>query len=754
MNITSSHTKFIYKFLAIGFLLALSVSSYAQDWSRYGYQSFGEKDYHGAAYYFHQALQMDSVDLEIYWHYAESERLANNYKKASQAYKELMELDENVNYPAAVFHRADMLKRQEQYEEAGVYFEFFRDVCPDKKDILYKRAKEEVQACLLAQSWQSMKDRVEIQHPAFDLNSYDAEFSPTFVSDSHIIFSALRFDTMLTKQIDQSADNYKSFIYDAFLTENGWELGPLDFVINDSLVNNANPTLTADSSQMYFTRSDKKGSAIYVSNWYEDHWQNAVKLGPNVNEEGSMTTHPNVATLNNGKTYLFFASNRSKTRGKMDIWTVEIKDNGTKFGRPKNAGRKVNTKDDEITPFFNEATGNLYFSSVYHPGFGGFDVFKSSGLPRKFVEPQNVGKPINSSVNDMYYTEVDTTGKGAFISNRADGYALKGETCCNDIYFFGPIGTSVIDTVLVDIPVEENLEVRLQAVQFLPLALYFDNDKPNSNSRAVSTNLTYKQTFDSYLERKPKFLQQAPNKSNIDSFFVKDVEVGFIKLQMLSDSLVKYLDMGYKLQLGVKGFTSPLGDADYNDNLALRRISSIENYLYQANNNRLQPAIDSGLLKFRQIPFGEFFSINKVSDDLKSKKQSVYSAPASEARKVEIIWVEQTLPGDSNAIANFQSTIYNFGEMASNSEVETVFKFTNSGEKPLIIENVEASCDCISTHYPIEPVLPGESGEIHVFLNNLGKKGLQFHGLVVTTNEKTKEHKLFIQGVMERLEDE
>ena len=378
-----------------------------------------------------------------------------------------------------------------------------------------------------------------------------------------------------------------------------------------------------------------------------------------------------------------------------------------------------------------------FISAVYITlDFGGFDIFQSSGLPRKFVDPQNVGKPINSSVNDMYYTEVDSTGKGAFISNRSGGYALKGETCCNDIYFFGPIDSSIVDSHLVDIPVEENLEVRLQAVQFLPLALYFDNDKPNRNSRAVSTNLTYQQTFESYLDRKPKFLQQAPNKSHIDSFFVKDVEVGFTKLQMLSDSLVKYLEMGYKLQLGVKGFTSPLGDADYNDNLALRRISSIENYLYQANNNRLQPAIDSGLLKFRQIPFGEFFSLNKVSDDLKSKKQSVYSSAASEARKVEIIWVEQTLPGDSNAIANFQSTIFNFGEMATNSEEETVFKFTNSGEKPLLIENVEASCDCITTHYPLEAVLPGESGEIHIFLNNVGRKGLQFHGLIVTTNDK------------------
>ncbi len=730
--------------------MTLVTLGFGQDWSRYGFKSFSEKDYLGAAYYFNQAMQQDSIDLEIMWYYAESERLSNNYKKAEKAYQDLTEIDDQVTYPEAVFHLADMLKRQELYEEAGVYFDFYREICTDKTLTYYKLAKEEITTCLLAKSWQAMQEMVEIQHPGFDLNSFDAEYGPRFVNDSHIVFSALRFDSNRTKKLEINANQYKSIIYNAFLTKKGWEVSAIDSVINDTLQNNANPAITPDGSQMYFTRCNEKGCAIYVSNWYEDHWENAVQLGPNINEEGAITTHPMVATLSNGKTYLFFSSNRFRSRGKKDIWTVEIQKNGTKYGRPKNGGRQINTKGDEITPFFNSTDGTLFFSSNYHPGFGGFDIFKSKGLPGKFEKPQNIGKPTNSSVNDMYYSAIPGTQKGAFVSNRPSGYTLKGETCCNDIYFFNAIDTTQTDTLLKEIPVEENLEVRLQAVQFLPLALYFDNDKPNSNSRATQTTLTYQETFTDYLVRKPQFLKQAPNHSLIDSFFVQDVEVGFIKLQMLADSLEKYLDKGYKLQLGVKGFTSPLGDAAYNDNLALRRISSIENYLYTCNKGMLQPAIDAGLLKFRQIPFGEFFSLGKVSDDLKSKRQSVYSSGASEARKVEIIWVEQTFPGDSSAVVIFQNTTHNFGNISLNSELETIFKFTNSGEKPLIIEDVSTNCECVTTHYSIDPIAPGESGEIHVFFNTIGKKGLQFHGLVVTTNTKNPEHKLFIRGVMDR----
>lgn len=731
------------------FLLISPLLSLGQDWSRYAYTSYHEKDFYGAAYYFDQAIQTDSANLELKWYYAQSQRLANNYAKAGSAYKELMEQDEKINYPKAVFYRADMLKRQEYYEEASMYFKFFLDIFPDKRHTLYRRAKIEIEACLLASTWKNMTDLLSITHPGFELNSFDAEYGPRFLSDTLLLFSSLRFDSNRTKNIAVQADQYKAIIYQAKKLGDHWRVFPLNPFINDTLTNNANPALSPDASQLYFTRCDKKGCAIYVSNKSDSRWELPVKLGPNINAESFHSTHPFVTTLKNNKTYLFFSSNRPKTRGEMDIWSVEIKNNGTKYGRAKNAGRNVNTPEDEITPYYNATTQELYFSSAYHPGFGGFDIFKSTGVPRKFSEPKNVGKPLNSSVNDIHYTQNDTIKKGAFVSNRSEGFALKGETCCNDIYFFGPRDTTIIDSLpVLDIPVEEDLVVRLKAVKFLPLALYFDNDKPNSNSVKTTTEKTYHQTFEKYLERKPVFLNKAPKKMDIDSFFVHDVEVGFIKLQMLSDSLIKYLDMGYKLQLGIKGYTSPLGNTSYNDNLALRRISSIENFLYRSNDGALSEAIDNGLLKFRQIPFGEFFSLGKVSDDLKSQSKSVYSTGASEARKVEIIWVEQTLPGDSNAIAIFQKTTHNFGKLPKNSYVTHSFKFTNTGERPLEIKNISTDCDCVTATFQAPILSPGESSEIEVKFNTTGRKGLQFHGVVITTNAKVPDKKLYIRGIM------
>lgn len=751
-NKISLYYRSFLKCIGILFFIGIWNSSIAQDWSRYGHKSFKEKDYYGAAYYFDLASQSDSIDLDVLWFYAEATRLSNQYSKAAEGYKSLMELDEKIEYADAIFYLGDMLKRQEEYEEAANYFSFYREVCEDKRSALYRRAKVEIKACEMAITNKDQIEPWEIQHAPYGINSFDAEFSPRILNDTHILFSALRFDSNETKSLEHSADQYRFLIYEGILIDSMWRIQPLSDLINDSLTDNANPVITPDSSQMYFTRCDENGCAIYVSNWYEDHWENAVKLGPNINAENATSTHPYVTTLKNGKTYLFFSSNRPRTRGKMDIWSVEIKNNGTKYGRPKNAGRYVNTKDDEITPFYDTANYQLYFSSLYHPGYGGFDVFKSTGMPGRFEEPSNIGKPLNSAANDMYFTYSDTLKSGSFVSNRKDGYALKGETCCNDIYLFGPPDTNKVDSVPVEeIPIEEDLVVKLASVQFLPLALYFDNDKPNSNSRQITTEKTYEETFNAYLKRKPMFLKKAPKSTAIDSFFVQNVEVGFTKLQMLADSLEKYLEKGYKLQLGIKGFTSPLGDADYNDNLALRRISSIENFLYTCNEGALKPSIDSGLLKFRQIPFGEFFSLGKVSDDYNSQRQSVYSSGASEARKVEIIWVEQTLPGDSNAIVIFEKTTHNFQTLPQNKIVEHRFKFTNTGERPLTINSIATDCDCIQVDYPTTPIAPGDSEEIIIKFNTSGRKGLQFHGIVIQTNAKIPEKKLFIRGIMESI---
>jgi hypothetical protein len=162
---------------------------------------------------------------------------------------------------------------------------------------------------------------------------------------------------------------------------------------------------------------------------------NEIKLPDPVNLPGTTSTHPHITTDKvTGKEILYFVSNRPGGKGGMDIWYSLI---DVKFGysQPVNI-IEINTLDDEITPFYNNSTDFLYFSSNGRTGLGGFDVYKAGKINDAFGGVVSVGVPVNSSYHDIYYSE-NKEGNRAFLSsNREGSYYLDSyyESCCYDIY--------------------------------------------------------------------------------------------------------------------------------------------------------------------------------------------------------------------------------------------------------------------------------------------------------------------------------
>lgn len=78
--------------------------------------------------------------------------------------------------------------------------------------------------------------------------------------------------------------------------------------------------------------------------------------------------------------------------------------------------------------------------------------------------------------------------------------------------------------------------------------------------------------------------------------------------------------------------------------------------------------------------------------------------------------------------------IYDFGALTEGDTVEHTFAFTNSGEFPLIINNITASCGCTTPEWPREPVAPGAKSSIRVRFNSRGKMGQQNKTITVFAN--------------------
>jgi hypothetical protein len=93
-----------------------------------------------------------------------------------------------------------------------------------------------------------------------------------------------------------------------------------------------------------------------------------------------------------------------------------------------------------------------------------------------------------------------------------------------------------------------------------------------------------------------------------------------------------------------------------------------------------------------------------------------------------------TATGKMPKITFAEKGIYDFGALTEGDTVEHTFKFTNTGEFPLIINNITASCGCTTPEWPHEPVAPGATSSIRVRFNSRGKSGEQNKTVTVIAN--------------------
>jgi hypothetical protein len=616
-----------------------------------GADAIVNKDYSSAAQYYHQVILKDSSNKEYQLLFADASRLNFDNDAALHWYKKIYKQDNGKTYKEVPFYMATLLKTSGKYKDAKKYFDKYykkqRTSKDKEKQKMAAKAKQEVDACDVAQMLIKNPLDVKVTHLDSAVNSRVSEYAP-FEYDSVLYFSSLR------NQSKQDAAGVgfnklytakkSSKIESKFLKAN-----ELDSLFNKNGIHNANTSFNEDFTTVFVSRcgavnATQYSCEIYMSDFKDGHWKEFQKLPSPINIKGFNTTQPCFSQIN-GKDVLFFASDRNNGQGAMDIWYAFMKADGT-FDEPVNAGKNVNTAEDDITPWFVKENQTLYFSSTWHKGLGNFDVFTSEFKGNVFSEAQNIGYPINSSYNDIYYS-VNSKKDHAYISsNRLGSYFEDKPNCCNDIYSF-PI------TPLTEPPKPIDTTALLinQMKVLVPLTLYFHNDEPDAKTKAITTTKNYKKTYDDYTILKPKYLSEYAKGlsgepkdfavNRIENFFEDSVDAGMQDLEKFAVLLGQVLERGEKVKITMKGYCSPLASTDYNVNLAKRRISSLRNYFMEYDNGKFVKYVDNvneeeGRIEFFNEDIGEL-PISKVSDDVKDVQNSVYSPFAASERKIQII---------------------------------------------------------------------------------------------------------------------
>lgn len=168
--------------------------------------------------------------------------------------------------------------------------------------------------------------------------------------------------------------------------------------------------LNYEGNKLLLIKVDGEISDIYLSALGADGiWTPAQKLQGRINSI-SQESHASFGLDDNS---IIFSSNRSGGRGGFDLYISNHKE-GLTWKRPKSLGKIINTEYDENTPQVCPNNKTLFFSSKGHYQMGGYDIFYSSLAGKNWETPLNIGYPINTTKDDLFYSPSGNCTVGYF----------------------------------------------------------------------------------------------------------------------------------------------------------------------------------------------------------------------------------------------------------------------------------------------------------------------------------------------------
>ena len=314
---------------------------------------------------------------------------------------------------------------------------------------------------------------LEIQNAGPSINSVYPDYVPVVSSDeSMILFTSRRSNTTGGK-INYDGQYFEDIYLSERKKDGSWsEPEQLEKPINTK-DHDACIGLSPDGS-LLFVYKDTGGGDIFVSRIDGKNakkWSKPERLEGGVNSdfwEGS-------ASLAADNKTMYFSSDREGGYGGSDIYISEKLGDGT-WSAATNLGPTINTPYDEDAPQIHSDEKTLFFSSRGHDGLGGYDIFSTSKDPAtgQWSAPRNIGYPVNSANEDIYFSLTSDGAKGYFSSYRYDSYGEK------DIYILNrPLASPTLFLFKGTVKNKETLEPVSATITLL-----------NKNTNEVDTVVT------------------------------------------------------------------------------------------------------------------------------------------------------------------------------------------------------------------------------------------------------------------------
>lgn len=430
------------KYFLIFLLIASCYASYGQPLRESSYEQklikaeelTKDGDYYNA-YDMYQELYQESRDVFLVRPIAWLCYKLRDYERAESWYGRMVERPDRYSTELVdTLYYARTLKTIGRQAEAFDYYQEF--IASTTNDSLSGLAELELIGMSQASKWKA-PEKIFAEALSEDINSGLTEASPYLTKDGELYYSSFNKRSKIV--IDKDAEDFHFKIYSTKKEGDKWKKpDKLNRKINREDYHTGNVAFSKDGRTMYFTRSRLYGDSLIYSKIFYSQFDGSDWGAPRevtaVNGDW-IATHPSMGELF-GDEVMYFVSDMDGGYGGYDIFYSTHK-GGQEFSSPVNLGEIINTKGDDVTPFYVE--GTLYYSSDGIPGVGNLDIFSSIWDGTQWSEPKNMGLEFNSTYDDFYFSWDPDEKSGFLVSNRPylGKKSSKSETCCDDVFAIG-----------------------------------------------------------------------------------------------------------------------------------------------------------------------------------------------------------------------------------------------------------------------------------------------------------------------------
>ncbi len=415
------------RYYTIALLLMIGTGAMAQQgYKKVHYQMLDQakvllanEDYEEAAKVYKRLLPVDPLFVEVQHDMGVClVNLPGQKDRAVQYFERGVE----GNYIESFYELALARHRQQRFDDAVALFDQYRqrngrmvkDVEVERRKAMSIHAKELTAAPV----------EMEIRNMGPMINSSAHDYCPLVTADGNTMYFTSRREGTTGNMKDPYGQWFED-IYSARRIDEIWTNAISAGAPLNTLVHDATVGLSPDGSSMiiYRTQQNLVSGDLYEARMHARKWQQPELMTPRINSEH----HEPSASIAPGGQEVYFTSDRPGGFGGRDIYRIRRLPNG-EWSLPLNLGPTVNTKFDEDAPFMHSDGTTLFFSSNGHNTMGGYDIFKTVLTDydmNGWAEPVNMGYPLNTVNDDIYFCLSEDGRTGYFSSERAEGMGMQ-----------------------------------------------------------------------------------------------------------------------------------------------------------------------------------------------------------------------------------------------------------------------------------------------------------------------------------------